>query len=79
MEMKRGTVVQSLAGRDRDRLMVVLACREGRVLVADGKVRKLACPKAKNPRHLRQLGCCLSLEDCGSDKALRKALTMLDL
>ncbi len=79
MAMERGCVVQSLAGRDRERLMAVLDCREGRVLVADGKVRKLAQPKAKNPRHLRQLGCRLDAEDLGSDKTLRKALTMLDL
>lgn len=77
--MIRGTVVRSIAGRDKDRIQVVLACEEGRVLVADGKVRKLANPKHKNPSHLQKTDKTIDLDQIHSDKALKKALTMLDL
>ncbi len=77
--MKRGTVVKSMAGRDKDRFQVVLACDADRILVADGKVRKLSSPKAKNIRHLQKTEQCINLDQIHSDKALRKALTMLDL
>ncbi len=49
-------IVLSLAGHDRGRLFLVLAAEGERVLVADGKGRKLATPKRKNPRHLRCVG-----------------------
>ena len=51
-----GTVVQSLSGKDRGTLLVVVGGDEHRILVADGRHRMLAHPKAKNPRHLRQSG-----------------------
>ena len=52
--MKRGTVVKSMAGRDKDRYQIVLEVEADRILVADGKVRKLMNPKAKNIRHLQE-------------------------
>ena len=77
--MIRGTIVRSIAGRDKDRFQVVLACEAGRVLVADGKVRKLTNPKKKNPCHLQKTDKVINLDEIHSDKALKKALTMLDL
>ena len=77
--MNRGTVVKSMAGRDAGRFLVVVSCEADRVLVADGKVRKLTNPKQKNIRHLQQTQQNIDLQMIRSDKALRKALTMLDL
>lgn len=77
--MKRGTVVKSMAGRDKDRFQVVLSCEADRVLVADGKVRKLMSPKRKNIRHLQITQMHIDLDQIHSDRTLRKALTMLDL
>ncbi len=77
--MDRGSVVKSIAGRDKDRYQVVIACEGDRILVADGKVRKLAKPKPKNSRHLQNTGCVIDLDQIHSDRALKKALTMLDL
>ena len=77
--MNRGTVVKSMAGRDAGRFLVVVSCEADRVLVADGKVRKLTSPKHKNIRHLQKTQQNIDLEMIRSDKALRKALTMLDL
>ena len=77
--MNRGTVVKSIAGRDAGRFLVVVSCEADRILVADGKVRKLADPKHKNIRHLQTTQQNIDLDQIRSDKALRKALTMLDL
>lgn len=53
MEMSTGTVVLATAGRDRDGFFFVVGESEGFPLLADGKRRKLARPKRKNPQHLR--------------------------
>ncbi len=54
--MAVGAVVRSVCGRDRYRLFVIVGvCEDGRVLVADGRLHKLACPKKKNLRHIKVL------------------------
>lgn len=51
-----GRVVLAEAGRDRGKLFCVVgADGEGRLLLADGKRRKAARPKAKKPGHVRLL------------------------
>lgn len=49
----KGSVVQSLAGRDGGRLFIVLEIRENYALIADGKFRRLEKPKLKKLKHLR--------------------------
>ncbi|MTI94209.1 MAG: RNA-binding protein [Firmicutes bacterium] len=53
MEFSVGQIVRSTAGRDHGREYVVIAIEPKRVLVADGRVRTTAKPKAKNPLHLQ--------------------------
>ena len=54
--MAKGAIVRSVCGRDRKRLFVIVdVCDDGRVLVADGKLHKLSCPKKKNLRHIKVL------------------------
>ncbi len=52
-----GTVVQSVCGRDRYRVFLVVAIDNERevcpIVVADGSLRRLASAKHKNPAHLR--------------------------
>lgn len=51
----KGAVVQSLCGRDKKRcFMIVEECDDGsdRVMLADGKLRKISSPKKKSLRHL---------------------------
>ena len=50
-----GTIVLAEAGRDQDGLFFVVGESEGRLLLADGKRRRLAHPKHKNPQHLRSV------------------------
>ena len=48
-----GRVVWSRAGRDKKRpFLIVGIADDGKVLIADGKLRTLAKPKKKNLKHL---------------------------
>lgn len=49
-------IVLSLAGHDAGRLYLVIGEEAGRLLLADGRGRKLATPKRKSPKHLRSVG-----------------------
>ena len=53
--MEKGNFVRSAAGRDEGDLFFVLAVQEDFLLLADGKRRKAARPKAKKLRHVRLL------------------------
>ena len=71
--LEKGSVVRSLAGRDKDRLLAVVAAEDGAVYVCDGKERPLERPKRKNPRHIEDTGFTLGTA-AESNRALRKAL-----
>ena len=51
-------IVLSLAGHDAGRLYLVIGEEGGRLLLADGRGRKLDAPKRKSPKHLRGVGTC---------------------
>ena len=80
-----GWIVQATAGRDKDGLFFVVGVDEEtkRLLLADGKRRKAAHPKAKQPAHVQpvELGDVahpvirkLQQKETVSDRELRKAL-----
>lgn len=69
-----GMVVKSGAGHDSGRYFAVITCEGGRVLIADGKERKIAKPKAKNVKHLTPTG---KTVDVLTDKKLRTALRVI--
>ena len=52
-----GQIVRATAGRDKEGIFCVVGLEEdtGRLLLADGKRRKAAHPKAKKPRHVQPL------------------------
>lgn len=52
MKFRLGQIVRSTAGRDRNCIYVVVDMLPGRVIVADGRRRKISNPKPKNPLHL---------------------------
>ena len=52
-DLKLGQVVRSKAGRDKGRIFVVAKIvDEKNVLVVDGDIRKISCPKLKKAMHL---------------------------
>lgn len=70
MEAIPGSIVRSLAGRDKGRFMVVVSAEKGFVFLADGKERKLLSPKKKNVRHIAPTNTVIELNGL-TDKALR--------
>lgn len=72
--LETGRVVRSDAGHDKDRFYVVVSASGTRASIADGKLRKLEKPKAKNLLHLRPTKTVLSPENMQTDKKLREAL-----
>ena len=73
MEILTGRVVISSAGHDKGRFMLVVGADGDRILVADGKERKLDHPKRKNIRHVRATDRTIEPEGL-TDKKLRKTL-----
>ena len=73
--LEKGTLVLSLAGRDKGCLLAAVGSDDlDRVLVCDGKERKIEKPKSKNIRHLKVLDAKLEEDALRSNRALRKAL-----
>ena len=54
--MKKGAVVVSLRGHDKGKLYVVVGESEKKLLLCDGKNKKLSHPKVKNKKHLKEIG-----------------------
>jgi len=75
---QRGQVFRSTAGRDKGRLLAAVQADSAYIHVCDGKERPLANPKRKNPRHLQECGVCLAESQMRSDRALRKALAVIE-
>ncbi len=55
----KGRIVRSINGHDAGNLYMVLGERDGRVLLADGHLKKRDAPKRKNPKHLTDTGAML--------------------
>lgn len=73
MDLVKGMVVISKAGRDKGYPLAVVGFDGDSVLVADGGERPLARPKKKNPKHLARTNKTVQVDGV-SDKALRAAL-----
>lgn len=71
---EKGRVVRSLAGRDRDYLLVIVASDGNRVSVCDGGERPIDRPKTKNIRHIEETEYVLDSSETSTNRALRKAL-----
>ena len=57
MSDHKGQIVRATAGRDKEGIFCVMGVEKetGRLLLADGKRRRAAHPKAKKPRHVETL------------------------
>ncbi len=69
----------SCSGHDAGTWYVVIAEEDGRLIVADGRLRTVERPKKKNPLHLQVAGAAVSQETLdllagkkgGADEAIR--------
>lgn len=74
MELKRGQVVKSKAGRDRGGYLAVLEADPCWAVVADGKRRPIERPKRKKLIHLSPTLRVLPKEALTTNRKLRAAL-----
>ena len=77
--MNPGQIVFAKCGRDKGRLMVVLAVAEGYAYLADGRLRLIKKPKRKKLKHIQLTNTIVNLTpSCGrtlQDADIRKLLT----
>ena len=52
MSFEKAQIVRSLRGHDSGQLFCVMDVEEGRLLLADGKRRRVSKPKRKNEKHV---------------------------
>lgn len=77
MELKKGLIVKSLKGHDKGDLLMIADFDEKRVLLADGKQRKLAKPKSKNLKHIEPTKLEVDINAVDTDRKLRKTLNKI--
>ena len=78
MELKKGSVVRSKAGRDKGKLMAVVATENKAVLLCDGKERRLEKPKRKNLLHIAPTKTVLEDSRLSTNHSLKKALAEIE-
>ena len=79
MNLKIGTVVKSLKGRDKDKYFCVVCIEDEYVLLCDGKERKLAKPKRKKIKHVQITQAKLQTQTLQEDKHINKAIKSLNI
>lgn len=77
MELKKGMIVKSLKGHDKGDLLMIADFDEKRVLLSDGKQRKLMKPKSKNLKHIEITGFEVDINAVDTDRKLRKTLNKI--
>jgi ribosomal protein L14E/L6E/L27E len=76
MDICKGMLVYSKAGRDKGKLFLVLARENDFVYLADGDTRRVTKPKKKKLKHVNKTNRVLELDfDTVSDSCVRKALS----
>lgn len=75
MDISRGSLVYSRAGRDKGTLFLVIAAENGFVYLTDGDTRRVSKPKKKKLKHINKTNTVLELDfENISDSMVRKAL-----
>lgn len=78
MKVVKGSVVRSLAGRDKGNLLCVVGESDEFFILADGKERPLQKPKRKNKKHVADIALSLNEQQMSANKALKRALKEID-
>lgn len=74
MEMKKGHIVRSCAGHDKDAFYVVLGVQGKFAFIANGKDRKVEKPKRKSLKHLKMSHTVVELDNL-TNRKLRNVLS----
>ena len=76
MEIERGSLVYSIAGRDKGTLFLVLKKDGDFVYLADGDLRKVENPKKKRLKHVNKTNTLIDVEfENISNSDIRKSLS----
>lgn len=51
-----GCFAKSMAGRDKDKIYVIMAVDSEYVYLSDGKLKTVTCPKKKKFKHIQIIG-----------------------
>ena len=78
MDLVKGTLVRSKAGRDKTRTLAVLDVDGQMLLLADGNLRTLERPKRKKRKHVAPTATVLENELLKSDQLLSEAIAAFD-
>lgn len=76
-EFKIGSAVMVTAGKEKGLLFAVVGFSGERLLICDGRTRRLNTPKTKSVKHVSSIGITLQSECFRSNKELRRALTAI--
>ena len=77
MELRKGSVVISKAGRDKGYFLAVVDITDEGIFVCDGKERPVERPKKKNPLHLARTNMVLAEEETATNRSLKRALSRI--
>lgn len=77
--LETGRVVLATSGRDKGSYYLVLGSEKERVLIADGRRRKLAAPKKKNPNHLTPTDIIIPICEVTGNRKLKALLSGYNL
>lgn len=72
--IQKGSIVRSIAGRDRERFFVVFDIQDDYALIADGELRPLEKKKRKKLKHLRRTSQVVDLQSAATNRQLKKLL-----
>lgn len=78
MDLVRGQLVRSRAGRDAARTFAVLAVEGQMLFLADGSLRRVNSPKRKKRKHVAPIATVLPGDTLADDATLRKAIAAFD-
>ncbi len=78
MDLVRGQLVRSRAGRDTARTFAVLAVEGQMLFLADGSLRRVNSPKRKKRKHVAPIATVLPGETLADDARLRRAIAAFD-
>lgn len=78
MDLVRGQLVRSRAGRDTARTFAVLAVEGQMLFLADGSLRRVNSPKRKKRKHVAPIATVLPGETLADDAMLRRAIAAFD-
>ncbi len=53
--MQAGDIVRATAGKDKDKIFLLISCGDGYGMIANGRRRRVQSPKKKSLKHLLKI------------------------